>query len=314
MRLILVALLFCLSLFGNNNRNTNLNITGNTNLMEIPYKLKSWESYVYKKDNKFYEAYTTKLFTGTGILLNKNGLARIVIYKGLINGKYELFDKVGEVILKEKYAKGIKQGLSREWDEDNQVKSLVYKDGVEFEGWIRNKDSNLVFNDFKKTGWEYIVDGNDIRNRYKKIYEANDVVNIMAFDDSGKEIVEISSGAIANKCKVDLIKWKYKYEPLLDGSYNISYSLNNNHNKSIKNITGSLRFEDLLGNELYSIVLKEEVLINANKGTTFKDNYLIDSTNMQHYKMKSMDKKDVVPELIVDKIVFEDNSILFCNQ
>lgn len=307
MKLILVSFLLSFSLFG---ESVNYN---SSNEQIVPYKLKDWEFFVYKKTDKFYKAYSTKLFTGTGIWVNEKGLARIVIKNGLINGKYELFDKNGAIVLKEKYFGGIKNGLSEKWADDKKLQSIEYIDGVPCEGWKKDADSDLTFKECKKSGWEYLTDSVDSKESYKKIYDENKVVNISAIDSKGEEIVEINSNSI-NKCKVSLEDWAYKYvKGSFDEFYKIDYSLNNKHDKAIKSIEGGLYFQDLVGNNLYAISLTKDVAILSMDTTSFSDNYLIDQFKKDHYKMKETQMKDVQTELDIKKLIFEDDSELVCD-
>lgn len=309
MKLIFVTLLFITSLFAES-----INYSHNSlNQQNVPYKLKDWEYFVYKKGDKFYKAYTSNLFSGTGIWINDNGLARIVIKRGLMDGKYELFDKNGAILLKERYSTGIKNGLSEKWDNDKKIQSIVYKKGVECEGWKKDQNTDLTFKECKKSGWEYLTDSGDSQGSYKKIYDSNDIVNITALDNKGKEILEINSNSM-DICQISLESWDYKYKKgSLDEFYKINYSLKNEYDKTIKSIDGALYFQDLLGNLLYGIALTKDVSIPSMDISTFSDNYLIDQFNKEHYKMKQADIKDVQTELNIKKIVFEDNTAIICN-
>lgn len=309
MKLIFLSILLISSLFG---EAINYSHTSSSQ-QSIPYKLKDWEYFVYKKGDKFYKAYTSNLYSGTGIFINEQGLARIVIKRGLMDGKYELFDKNGAILIKEKYSSGIKNGLSEKWENDKKVQSINYKKGIACEGWKKDQHSDLVFKECKKTGWEYLSDNSSGEGTYKKIYDSNDIVNITALDQNGKEIVEINSKSI-NKCQVSLEDWDYKYgKGSLDEFYKINYSLKNQHVQTIKSVEGGLYFQDLLGNLLYGIALTKDVSISPMKTTSFSDNYLIDQFKKDHYKMKHTEMKDVQTELDIKKIVFEDNTILICN-
>lgn len=310
MRLIFLSIMITFSLFAET-----LGFLNSSSQQKIPYELKKWEAYVYKKGDKFYKAYTSNLFSGTGILINDTGLSRIVIKKGLVNGKYELFDKNGAIILRENYSKGIKNGLSEVWDNEKQIQSIVYKDGVQCDGWIKNQNAELSFKECKKSGWEYLTDGTNSSGRYKKIYESDDIINISALDKQGKEIVEINSNGIINECKLELEKWSYAYEKgSFDEFYKIEYTLRNNYTKEIKSLDGGLYFQDLVGNPLYGIALTKDVKISSMNTSKFSDNYLIDQFKQEHYKMKHMDAKDVQVEMDLKKIVFTDNTVLICDK
>lgn len=93
-------------------------------------------------------------------------------------------------------------------------------------------------------------------------------------------------------------------------NYSISYTLHNGFNKNIKLIEAGIHFKDLLGSKLYAIKVNPDLRILAGKSATDKGLYSINQFMTEQYRLKDLDKKDVVAELEVNQIVFADNTMM----
>lgn len=95
-----------------------------------------------------------------------------------------------------------------------------------------------------------------------------------------------------------------------NSNYSITYTLHNGFNKNIKLIEAGIHFKDLLGAKLYAIKITPDLKILAGKSATDKGLYSINQFMTEQYRLKDLDKKDVVVELVVHQIVFDDNTIM----
>lgn len=111
--------------------------------------------------------------------------------------------------------------------------------------------------------------------------------------------------------KLKLVKWSYSYtKGDYSSYYRISYELFNEYEKGVKLIDASLHFEDLLGEHLFGIKITPDLRILPGRKKSDSGNYRISSFDYNQQRMKDMVQKDVVPKLVVRRIVFEDNTIL----
>lgn len=130
-------------------------------------------------------------------------------------------------------------------------------------------------------------------------------------DKKGKQAGEPTVKPPASECQVMLTDWNYKYTK---GSsqqyYTISYTLTNKYEKGIKLIEGSLTFKDLLGTELYGIKITPDEKIAPNQTASEKGKYRVNQFMAHQLRMKNMNKNDIIAELEIRKLVFDDNSII----
>lgn len=116
-------------------------------------------------------------------------------------------------------------------------------------------------------------------------------------------------------CRIDLVEWEFKYgKGSYSEYYNISYTIKNNHDKAIKLIDGSLRFQDLLGESIYGIKLTKDVDMKPKQISIYKGQYSINEFIAEQNRMKKMKKNDIKTTLDIRKIVLEDNIIVDCSK
>lgn len=115
-----------------------------------------------------------------------------------------------------------------------------------------------------------------------------------------------------DKCLVSLRSWDYRPEKgRFDRlSYRISFSLHNGYPKRIKLIEAGIHFTDLLDNHLYGIKIDPDLHIPSSETVSHEGRYPVNEFINEQLRMLKMDKEDVKAELRVDRIVFEDNSVL----
>jgi hypothetical protein len=133
------------------------------------------------------------------------------------------------------------------------------------------------------------------------------------------EALEGEKGAISkikpiqDEVQGQLTLGDWKYLTTKDGHsfyYKITYELFNGFNKGIKLIDGTLRFEDLLGENLYGIKITPDLKIPAQEKVQDSGDYRINQFMNNQHRMMDMDPKDVVAKINIRKIVFEDNTIM----
>ena len=111
---------------------------------------------------------------------------------------------------------------------------------------------------------------------------------------------------------IKVTKWDYAPR---DGEYGqsyyrITYTLANGYDKPIKLLKGSIRFEDLLGERVYTIALDQDVKLAPGKETNFRGDYRRNQFISEDARLAAMSKSDVVVKLNVDTVVFGDNTVL----
>ena len=122
--------------------------------------------------------------------------------------------------------------------------------------------------------------------------------------------------ATTNQVKTDtaapleLASWDYLVEKGDYGSnYAITLSLKNNSSKDIKLIEGGVMFRDLLGAKLYSIKITPDLAIGAGKILTDKGSYRINQFINEQARMAAMKKSDISATIVINKLVFSDNTV-----
>ncbi len=92
--------------------------------------------------------------------------------------------------------------------------------------------------------------------------------------------------------------------------YRVELSLHNGYPKGIKLIEARIHFSDLLENHLLGIKIDPDLHIPA--GETVKESglYGVNQFIDAQRRMARIDRKDIKAELRIDRVVFEDNTIL----
>jgi len=122
----------------------------------------------------------------------------------------------------------------------------------------------------------------------------------------------VTTQASRNKSPLGLTDWSYQYRTGDYGQqyYSINLKLRNSGTKGIKLIDGSVEFSDLLGETLYRIKVSPDLRIGPGEVLDDSGNYSINQFINEQLRMKDMEPNDIRAELIVRKLVFEDNSIV----
>jgi len=159
------------------------------------YELQEDESYVYLKDDKLYKIYTTEIYTGKGILKEKEGLIKSDVIDGILNGRMEIYSSEGALIKTGTYKDGQKDGLFESWKDGKKEETLTYKEDKIYEGKLKNDYMDITYKEFKKTGWEYSYNEESEEKiyikkpyKYKKFYDNDKVIKLIGLDLHNKEI------------------------------------------------------------------------------------------------------------------------------
>jgi hypothetical protein len=108
-----------------------------------------------------------------------------------------------------------------------------------------------------------------------------------------------------------LTEWSYAVRKDKFGElYNITLFLKNGYQKGIKLLDAGVNFKDLIGETMYGIKIEPDLKITPGQEITTGGGYKINPYINRHHRMKNMNKKDITAELIIKRIVFEDNSIV----
>jgi len=119
------------------------------------------------------------------------------------------------------------------------------------------------------------------------------------------------SPAVETKAPLELVSWdahlgRGEYSQY---HYTVTLTLKNNSDKDIKLIDASVQFGDLLGSHIYGIKVTPDDLIPAGKAVTDNGDYSVNQFMPEQARLAQMKKEDVKATLIVQKLVFTDNSI-----
>ena len=122
---------------------------------------------------------------------------------------------------------------------------------------------------------------------------------------------ELSPSARTNEGGLALSEWTYTYKRDSMGDYYvINYALKNNYDKNIKLVYGSINFKDSLGTVVFGIAITSGLKIPAGETVKHGGPYLFNQFVNGQLIMKDMDKRDIVTEVIIRKLVFDDNTVL----
>ena len=116
---------------------------------------------------------------------------------------------------------------------------------------------------------------------------------------------------VSAKSLLTLENWHYRtVQVKFNTYYALDITLHNGYEQAIKELEGRIQFRNLLGNHLYSFTLSQSLPISA--GQT-----LVDEGSQQNRRllgaghlMRKFKPDELAAELIIKKIVFEDNSVL----
>ena len=98
---------------------------------------------------------------------------------------------------------------------------------------------------------------------------------------------------------------KYEYE----NRHVFTYSLKNLTEKGIKLVDGSIIFKDRLGEKIMTIKLLQDVHYPVGESQSATGGWSVNSFNPSEERLQRMNHDDVQPELRINKVVSEDNTI-----
>ena len=111
--------------------------------------------------------------------------------------------------------------------------------------------------------------------------------------------------AAQTKSPLELVSWSGEYSQHF---YTITLNLKNNADKDIKLIDASVYFYDLQENQVFGIKVNPERSIPAGQVIAEKGDYSVNESSAEQVRMAQMKKEDIKATLVVQKLVFVDNS------
>jgi hypothetical protein len=116
---------------------------------------------------------------------------------------------------------------------------------------------------------------------------------------------------------LELVKWSYEFkrgEYEFQNRHHFDYTLNNRTNKAIKLVEGGITFTDLLGEKLVAIRLDKDHKylpgLPSSVDGEWKVNQFRESSEL---RMMDIAHDDVKVTLLIDKVVFSDNTVWSAN-
>jgi hypothetical protein len=107
-------------------------------------------------------------------------------------------------------------------------------------------------------------------------------------------------------------EWSYEFD---DAQYDyekkhvFTYALKNQTQKDIKLVDASIVFSDRLGNELMTIKVLPDVVYPPGTPVSTKGAWPTNSWKPEESRLRIMNREDVIPTLVVHRVVFADNTI-----
>jgi hypothetical protein len=111
---------------------------------------------------------------------------------------------------------------------------------------------------------------------------------------------------------LELIRWSYQFKR---GQYEyenrhlFTYILKNRTDKTIKLVEGSILFTDLLGEKLISIRLFQDLKYPGDEANPMSGEWNVNQFEPGEQRMATIDHDDVKATLIIQKVVFSDNTV-----
>ncbi len=114
-----------------------------------------------------------------------------------------------------------------------------------------------------------------------------------------------------NGMKLSVDKWQFReVQVKFNTYYALDLVLHNSYDKTIRDIDGRVKFKNLLGRHLYSVSITENLQIPANETVTDEGTQDTGRLLGRGHQMLHVNAEEVMTELAIRKIVFEDGSIL----
>ncbi len=120
-----------------------------------------------------------------------------------------------------------------------------------------------------------------------------------------------TNGETAGAVQLTLTHWTFR--PVMikfDTYYALDVELHNDFNKAIKEVEARVNFRDLRGDLFYSITISPNLEISAGGGMTDEGNRRNKRLLGRGHQMVTMKIENIKAELVVEKVVFDDGSIL----
>lgn len=88
-----------------------------------------------------------------------------------------------------------------------------------------------------------------------------------------------------------------------------TYSLKNRTEKSIKLVDGGIIFRDRLGEKIMSIKLLQDIRYPSGESQSAIGGWPVNTFDSSEQRIQTISHDDVQPELRINKVLFEDNTI-----
>ena len=120
-----------------------------------------------------------------------------------------------------------------------------------------------------------------------------------------------TNGETAGALQLTLTRWAFR--PVMikfDTYYAVDVELHNGFNKAIREVEARIDFRDLRGDLFYSITISPNLDIPASSTVTDEGNRRNKRLLGRGHQMVTMKIENIKAELVVEKVVFDDGSIL----
>jgi len=111
---------------------------------------------------------------------------------------------------------------------------------------------------------------------------------------------------------LEITQWGYKFQDAkydFDKRHLIHYTLKNRTQRAIKLVDGSLIFRDLLGEKMLTIRLEQDAFYPAGGSYETEGAWDVNPIEPEQMRLQRMDHDDIKPELVIRRVVFDDNTV-----
>lgn len=116
--------------------------------------------------------------------------------------------------------------------------------------------------------------------------------------------------SVTDNLRLSVTKWYFRVEKVkFNTYYALDIELTNHFEKGIKEIDARVRFSDLLGGLLYTVTLGKQVQLAPGQTLVDKGMQANQRLIAEQHPLKRMNEQDVKAELMVRRIVFEDDTV-----
>lgn len=115
--------------------------------------------------------------------------------------------------------------------------------------------------------------------------------------------------SVTDNLQLSVTKWYFRTEKVkFNTYYALDIELTNHFEKGIKEIDARVRFSDLLGGLLYTVTLGKQVQLAPGQTLVDKGTQANQRLIAEQHPLKRMNEQDVKAELMVRRIIFDDDS------